>query len=140
MAVKNRTPKEIGNKDIDAIETILRCISKTQTYADFENLKDFEYNEMAFDASVRQVEIIGEAVKRLSEEIREKHPEIKWSSLAKMRDRLIHQYDKIESIILWDTIKKELPLEVPKLKAIKQQLLEQQKNPSPKSPNSPKLF
>lgn len=77
---------------------------------------------MAFDACVRQVEIIGEAVKRLSRSVREKHPEIDWSGLAKMRDRLIHQYDRIDSMILWDTLKKELPLEVPKLLAIKEEL------------------
>jgi uncharacterized protein with HEPN domain len=40
-----------------------------------------------------------------------------------MRDRLIHQYDRIDSMILWDTLKKELPLEVPKLLAIKEELV-----------------
>ncbi len=50
-----------------------------------------------------QLMVMGEAVKRLSEEFRAEHPEIRWSSVAGMRDRLIHAYERVSLDIVWDT-------------------------------------
>jgi uncharacterized protein with HEPN domain len=53
---------------------------------------DFFVDIKTQDAVVRNLEIIGEATKNLSDEIRSNHPEVPWKNLAGMRDRLIHQY------------------------------------------------
>lgn len=53
--------------------------------------------------------ILGEAVKRLSPEFRLTHPEIPWSSIAGMRDRLIHDYDEIDLEQVWDTSQTDVP-------------------------------
>ncbi|GAB4200402.1 MAG: DUF86 domain-containing protein [Coleofasciculaceae cyanobacterium] len=54
--------------------------------------------------------ILGEAVKRLSPEFRLQHPEIPWSSIAGMRDRLIHDYDEIDLEQVWDTSQTDVPI------------------------------
>ena len=54
--------------------------------------------------------ILGEAVKRLSPEFRLQHSEIPWSSIAGMRDRLIHDYDEIDLEQVWDTSQTDVPI------------------------------
>ncbi|HRO92187.1 MAG TPA: DUF86 domain-containing protein, partial [Promineifilum sp.] len=61
-------------------------------------------------ALVRLMEIIGEAAGRISPETRAKLPEIPWSDVVAMRNRLIHGYDNVDHDILWDTITHDLPL------------------------------
>jgi len=52
--------------------------------------------------------VIGEAVKRLSEEFRAQHPEIPWARIAGMRDKLIHQYDAVDLDEVWKTVTKDI--------------------------------
>ena len=60
-------------------------------------------------AVIRCFEVIGEAVKRLSHDIRKTYPDIPWASMAKMRDLLIHMYDKVDVDKLWDTARNDIP-------------------------------
>jgi uncharacterized protein with HEPN domain len=61
------------------------------------------------DAVVRNLEIIGEAVKHVSEEVRNASPRIPWKSIAGMRDKLIHDYFGVNLDIVWNIVKKDLP-------------------------------
>jgi uncharacterized protein with HEPN domain len=61
------------------------------------------------DAVIRNIEIIGEAVKRLSAATREAHPEVPWSKIAGTRDRIIHGYFNVDLDIIWDVVETELP-------------------------------
>ncbi len=58
---------------------------------------------------MRNLEIIGEATKRIPSEDRETYPEIAWKKMARMRDKLIHGYFDIVYDILWETIKQDIP-------------------------------
>ena len=60
------------------------------------------------DAAIRNFEIVGEAVKRVSEELRAAHPEIPWADLAGFRDVLIHQYFRVDLEIVWALIERRV--------------------------------
>ena len=72
------------------------------------------------DAVVRNLEIIGEATKRLSPSLKEDHPDILWKPIAGMRDRLIHDYFGVNLQLVWDVVERDLPV----LKLKVSQLLE----------------
>ena len=61
------------------------------------------------DAVIRNLEVIGEAVKKLPEEPRSRHPEIEWSRIAGLRDILIHDYFGIDMDIIWDVVQTKVP-------------------------------
>src|SRR3989344_68975 len=60
-------------------------------------------------AFARSLSVIGEAVKKLSPEFREKHAEVEWKTIAGMRDRLIHEYFGVDYEIVWDVVVNEVP-------------------------------
>jgi uncharacterized protein with HEPN domain len=60
-------------------------------------------------AILRALEVLGEASKHVSEECRERYPELPWRRMARTRDRLIHGYDNLDNDIVWETVTLELP-------------------------------
>lgn len=69
----------------------------------------FLRDEKTKSAVVRQFEIVGEAAKAIPETVRVLAPELPWSMIAGMRDRLIHAYFAIDYELVWDTLENELP-------------------------------
>lgn len=64
---------------------------------------------MRQDATLRKLEVIGQAVKNLSETIKSHQPEIPWKQIAGMRDKVIHDYFGVNLEIVWAVVQKELP-------------------------------
>lgn len=95
---------------LDSIELIEKRM-KNVTYEKF--VKDVDLQDMV----IRRVEIIGEAVRNLPKEFRQKYSKIDWKSPADMRSTLIHGYFGIDLKIVWDTVIDDLP---PFKKQIKQ--------------------
>lgn len=74
------------------------------------------------DAVIRNLEIIGEAVKNLSPHLKAAHEEVPWKPLAGMRDKLIHQYFGVNLRLVWDTVEQEIPVFLQEVEKILQEL------------------
>ncbi len=77
-----------------------------------------EANRQLTLALVKDIEIIGEAASKVSEETRTKHPAMPWLDIINMRNRLIHAYFDIDLEIVWDTVTKDLPSLIAELEKI----------------------
>ena len=89
---------------------ILDAINKIQEYAQDMDFEKFRKSSLVQDGVIRQLEIVGEATKNLSEGLREKHSDIPWKDIAGMRDKLIHQYFGVDIAGVWETVEKDIPL------------------------------
>jgi uncharacterized protein with HEPN domain len=98
------------------IEDIVHCIEKIESYTGNLSFEDFSENDMAVDAVIRNFEIIGEAVKRIPEEVKQKYAAVAWKEAAGFRDILIHEYFGVDLEAVWDTIRMNIP-------AFKEQML-----------------
>lgn len=87
---------------------ILECIQKIERFTAGGKTR-FLQDDMVQDAVIRNLEIIGEAAKRIGEDYRDAHPEIPWRALAGLRDVLIHQYEGVELERVWVIVEKDLP-------------------------------
>ena len=71
--------------------------------------KKLKNNSLVLDGVVRNLEIIGEAVKNIPPQVKEKHPEIEWKKIASLRDILAHEYFGVDVEVIWDIVENKLP-------------------------------
>jgi len=91
------------------LEDIVESLSKINRYIEGLEYSDFAKDEKTIDALIRNLEIIGEAVKNIPDSIRKKYPEVEWKEAAALKDVLIHDYFGVDLESLWDTIHNNLP-------------------------------
>jgi len=88
---------------LTAVDAIKRFTSGT-TYS------HFAANEMMHQAVIRELEIIGEAARSVSDALQDAQPEIAWAQIVGMRNRLIHAYSKVDLGIVWEIVQIDLPV------------------------------
>jgi uncharacterized protein with HEPN domain len=95
--------------DLAFIEHILLGIVKIQEYTKNLTAQDFIDNELIQDAVIRNIEIIGEATKKISKDLKSQYQEIPWKEMSGMRDKLIHDYFGVDVNVVWKTVNEDIP-------------------------------
>ena len=103
---------------LDFLEDIRASARKAQEFVKGMNFESFAADEKTAFAVVRALEIIGEAAKRIPQDVRDKAPKIPWRSMAGIRDKLIHDYISVDLEIVWKTVTEDLPTLVPLIEGI----------------------
>ena len=111
-------PKE---RDINVfLVDILEAIDSVKEYVSDMNYDEFIQDKKTRDAVFRNLEIIGEAVKNIPEDVKKKHHEVNWKAIAGMRDKLIHEYFGVSNQIVWETITNDLSVLESQIEKIKE--------------------
>ncbi len=88
---------------------ILISGEKVFRYTEGMNFENFVADDRTFDAVIRNLQIIGEAVKNIPDDVRELNPEMEWRKIAGLRDILAHAYFQFEDEIIWDIVQNKIP-------------------------------
>lgn len=107
------------------LQHILEAIQAIEEYLQGIDYDRFMSNRMVQDAVIRRIEVIGEATKNLSLEIRRKYDDVPWQKIAGMRNRLIHGYFGVDLDAVWDTATRD----VASLRAKVEQIIQQEREP-----------
>ncbi len=88
---------------------ILDAIEQIEDYTREMTENEFLSRPMVRDAVVRQIEIIGEAARNVSQEFQEAHPNLPWAEMIGIRNKIVHEYFNVNFAIVWDTVQADLP-------------------------------
>jgi uncharacterized protein with HEPN domain len=99
---------ELGDKQ--RILHILEAIKNVEEFVISFQFEEFQESKLHRAATERQLEIIGEATASISEELKQKYPEVEWQPIKRFRNVIAHEYFGVSVQILWGVIQKELPI------------------------------
>ncbi|MBW4674217.1 MAG: DUF86 domain-containing protein [Desmonostoc geniculatum HA4340-LM1] len=95
------------NLQLYLADIVVAC-EKVLRYTNSMEFEQFIADDRTFDAVIRNLLIIGEAVKNVPVDVRDRNPEIEWRKIAGLRDILAHTYFQIENEIIWDVVKNKI--------------------------------
>lgn len=100
------------------VEDMLEAIERITRYTEGMSRAQFCADDRTVDAVIRNLEIIGEATKRIPAHVTSRQPEVPWSRMNDMRNILVHEYHSVDPAIIYDTVRHDLPPLAAPLKAL----------------------
>lgn len=94
---------------IDYLRDILDAVGKARRFAEGMEFEEFAADDRTSFAIVRALEIIGEAAKKVPRTVRDRYPDVPWQEMARIRDKLIHDYFGVDLRVVWRTVHEDLP-------------------------------
>lgn len=95
-------------RDKNRLEHILQAIDRLQTYAGGLSKDELEQDVLRYYGIVKNIEIIGEAARMLTDEFKAIHPEVPWRSISNMRNFLVHEYFQVDGDVVWNVIHSDI--------------------------------
>ena len=121
--------------DVEYLNHILEAGRRVRDYTQ-AGRSSFESELLVQDGVVRNLEVIGEAVKNLSASLRREHADIPWKLIAVLRDTLIHRYFLVQLDLIWDVVENHLPPLIVQVEANRAKLDATPQNTSQDKPDS----
>ena len=91
------------------VEDMQAAVEKTERYVEGLDLAEFQASDMAIDAVIRNIEVIGEAARQLPDDVRARYDEVPWSRIIGLRNIVAHGYFGVDVENIWKVVKDNLP-------------------------------
>lgn len=92
------------------LHDILKAASRIERYVDDIDKQTFAADDMRVDGVLFNLMTIGEAVKNIPDELRDRYPDVRWRDIGRFRDRVVHHYFGLDLDIVWEIVQQHLPL------------------------------
>ena len=103
---------------IDYVKDTLEAIEKARQFIEGMGYDEFSRDDKTVYAAIRALEIVGEASKKIPQEVKDHYQEIPWREIAGMRDKLIHDYFGVNLVVVWKAVSEDLPQIEPLLRRL----------------------
>lgn len=102
----------------DYLHDILDAMDKAVAFSRDFSREDFLSDEKTIFATVRALEIIGEAAKHIPQRVKQRYPDLPWREMMAVRDKVIHAYFGVDGSVIWKTVHEDIPPLLPQLRRI----------------------